>query len=133
MSYDDGKDLSWQKPAWATGGTKLRSTGKADVLKTGGNLAAPITDLPHQKKEDLTFQKPEWTGEVEGKVGQRVHGDLAKPITSLPHAGADKNLAFEKPDWTKKPVLHTSAKGEAMKAGASISRPIGGIKPVEED
>ena len=135
MSFDDGKDLGWEKPAWAKGGTKLRSTGKADVLKQGGSLAAPITDLPHMKGEgEGNFSKPEWTDDAAAHVGQRVDGDLAKPITNLPHAGTgEKNLSFEKPDWTKKPVLSESEKGAALKQGAEIARPIGGIKPVEED
>lgn len=134
MPFGDDKDLSWKKPDWATG-TKLRSTGKADVIKQGGSLAAPITDLPHQKKDgEGNFEKPEWTADAEAGVGKRVEGDLAKPITNLPHSGGgDKNLSFEKPDWTKKPVLSTSEKGQALKAGAEIARPIGGIKPVDED
>jgi len=130
---EENKDLSWKKPEW-TKNLKLRSTGKADVVKQGGNLAAPITDLPHQKNTPLSFSKPEWTDEASAKEGQRVEGDLAKPITSLPHsAGAEgKDLSFQKPDWTKKAVLHASSKGAALKEGKEISRPIGGIKPVDE-
>jgi hypothetical protein len=45
---DDGL---WEKPAWAKGGVKLRSTGKADAMKTTGNLAAAITFTPF-KNED---------------------------------------------------------------------------------
>jgi hypothetical protein len=121
-------DLSWSKPDWATSGPKLRSTGKGAEVKSGGNLAAPITSLPHQK-QDGPFEKPEWTGDVASK-GTTIEGDLAKPITSLPHDG-NANLSFEKPEWTKKPPIQTSAKGEALKSGVEIARPIGGIKPVD--
>jgi hypothetical protein len=53
-------DISWKKPDWATG-SKLKSTGKAHLMKTEGNLAAPITNLPHSNPEG-NFAKPEWTG-----------------------------------------------------------------------
>jgi hypothetical protein len=130
-NYAEEQDLSWKKPDWATNGPKLKSTGKGDEVKSGGNLAAPITNLPHQK-EDGPFQKPEWTGDVANKEST-IDGDLAKPITNLPHADVKgANLAFEKPDWTKQPVLKSSNKGEALKSGAEIARPIGGIKPVDD-
>lgn len=44
---DDGL---WEKPAWAKGGHKLKSTGKADVMKKDGNLAAPITNIRESKE-----------------------------------------------------------------------------------
>lgn len=127
---DDDRDLSWKKPDWATTGPKLRSTGKGEDVKSGGNLAKPITNLPHQKDVDLDFKKPEWTGEASAKEGQRIHGDLAKPITSAPHT--EGNLQWQKPDWTKNAPIKSSDKGAAMKEGKEISRPIGGIKPVED-
>lgn len=38
------KGIGWQKPAWATGGPKLKSTAKGEKLKSGSNdLARPIT------------------------------------------------------------------------------------------
>lgn len=43
---DDGL---WEKPAWAKGGLKLKSTGKADAMKTKGDLAAPITNIREDK------------------------------------------------------------------------------------
>ena len=127
MDDDQERDLSWKKPDWASG-VKLKKTGKADVMKTEGNLAAPITSLPHQKA-DGPFQKPEWTGDV--KDQPRPEGKIEKPITELPHSG-DKNLAFEKPEWTKNAGLAATGKGEALKSGKEIARPIGGIKPVDE-
>jgi hypothetical protein len=43
---DDGL---WEKPAWAKGGHKLKSTGKAEAMKTKGDLAAPITKIREDK------------------------------------------------------------------------------------
>jgi hypothetical protein len=126
MADDDQKEFGWEKPAWATG-TKLKKTGKSVT----DNLAKPITDLPHMKDGAAPgFEKPQWTGEVKEDKG--IHGDLAKPITNAPHGGADPNLQFQKPDWTKEPVLHTTSKGEKLKEGKEIARPIGGIKPVSD-
>ena len=51
---DDDRDLSWKKPDW-TKNTKLKATGKAEKMKAG-DLASPITSLPHQK-EDGTILK----------------------------------------------------------------------------
>ena len=128
-SYDDDdKDLSWKKPDWTTN-TKLRSTGMADVVKKGGNLAAPITNLPHQM-DDGPFSKPEWTDVVKPEERQ-LEENLAKPITTLPHTDGGNDLSFKKPDWTKNPVLKESGKGEALKQGKEIARPIGGIKAVD--
>jgi hypothetical protein len=130
----DEKDLSWKKPDWATK-SNLKSTSKSAAIKSGGNLAAPITNLPHQKKDgDLAFEKPEWTDEAAAKEGHRVEGDLAKPITGLPQAvSGNANLAFEKPDWTKKKTLKQSEKGAALAEGKAMERAIGGIKAIDDD
>ena len=104
----------------------LKTTGRGEIMKSG-NLAAPITSLPHQK-EDGPFEKPGWTGEVKEP---KLEGDLAKPITALPHSG-DSNLAFQKPEWTKQNSLKGTKKGEALKTGKEIARPIGGIRQVED-
>ena len=71
---------------------KLRPTGKADVLKTQGNLAKPITALPHTGEKDLSFQKPEWTANSK---------------------------------------LSTTKQGEKLKTSGNLARPIYGIKPIE--
>lgn len=46
LDADCRPDISWTKPDWAATGPKLRSTGKS----AAGNLAKPITSLPHMKK-----------------------------------------------------------------------------------
>lgn len=126
MADDDHKPIGWEKPAWTTG-ANLKKTGKSAT----DNLAKPITDLPHMKDGQAPgFEKPQWTGEVKEDKG--IHGDLAKPITSAPHSGADPSLQFQKPDWTKDKALHSTGKGDKLKEGKDIARPIGGIKPVED-
>jgi hypothetical protein len=51
----------------------------------------------------------------------------------LPHTEEKgKDLAFQKPEWTKNSGLAQTGKGAALKDGKEIARPIGGIKPVEE-
>jgi len=47
---DDFDDGLWEKPAWAKGGVKLKSTGRAEAMKQNGNLAAPITDIRESKE-----------------------------------------------------------------------------------
>lgn len=91
--------FSFLQPAGAKNGPTLRSTGKADALKTG-NLARPITnirDVVENEEKNLDFQKPEWTQEVAGK--ERNLHDPAKPITAAPHADESKStLGWKKPD-----------------------------------
>lgn len=84
MSYRGEDDGLWEKPAWALGGHKLRSTGKASAMKKDGNLAAPITFTPF-KNEDHTnyYANPEHlltTGEGEK---MKTQGNLAMPITNI--------------------------------------------------
>jgi len=127
MPFDQDPELSWQKPDWTTN-TKLKSTGKS----VAGNLAKPITNLPHQKDQDSPgFTKPEWTGDVANKESRIGDKSLAKPITELAH-GADPSLAFEKPAWTKETKLNNTGKADKLKSGQDISRPIGGIRPVQD-
>lgn len=129
MPFDQDPDLSWKKPDWTTN-AKLRPTGKS----ASGNLAKPITNLPHQKAEGETnFQKPEYIDSVPEKTANLGDKSLAKPITALAHgACSDPNLAFEKPEWTKDSGLNNTGKGDKLKTGQDISRPIGGIRPVED-
>lgn len=51
------KEYSWEKPSWAKG-VQLRKTAQGNAVRSGeGDLARPITSLPHLSKatEDTTF------------------------------------------------------------------------------
>jgi hypothetical protein len=123
MADWEEKEIAWEKPAWAKNGPALRKTGANAAT---GKLEKPITSLPHQK-DDGPFAKPEWTADV--STIEKPAGNLAKPITS---ATSDPTK-WEKPDWTKKPVLKGTGKGDKLRTGGDIARPIGGIKPVDDE
>lgn len=84
MSDHDEDDGLWEKPAWAKGGHKLRSTGKADVMKKDGNLAAPITFTPF-KNDDHTnyYAHPDHLAQTDEGEKMKTRGDLAMPITNI--------------------------------------------------
>jgi hypothetical protein len=84
MADDDEDDGLWEKPAWAKGGLKLKSTGKADAMKKDGNLAAPITFTPF-KSQDHTNKvaNPEKLATSEEGEKMKTEGNLAAPITNI--------------------------------------------------
>jgi hypothetical protein len=81
---DDEDDGLWEKPAWAKGGVKLKSTGKADAMKNDGNLAAPITFTPY-KSDDHTNYVANSSLLVATNEGDKMKtdGNLAAPITNI--------------------------------------------------
>lgn len=81
--YEEDDGL-WEKPAWAKGGVKLRSTGLADAMKKEGNLAAPITFTPF-KNDDHTnyYAHPDHLASTEVGEKMKSRGDLAMPITHI--------------------------------------------------
>lgn len=80
----DEDDGLWEKPAWAKGGVKLKSTGKADAMKTEGNLAAPITFTPF-KNDDHSNKVANAEILRKTEVGEAVKQgqNLAMPITNI--------------------------------------------------
>lgn len=46
---------------------------------------------------------------------------------------SDKKIAWEKPEWAKKRVLRTTSKTEKIYSGGKLERPIGGIRPIDDD
>ena len=78
---DDGL---WEKPAWAKGGVKLRPTGKADLMKRDGNLAAPITFTPFKNNDHTNYHAhPDYLATTEVGEKMKKYGDLAMPITNI--------------------------------------------------
>jgi hypothetical protein len=80
----DEDDGLWEKPAWAKGGHKLKSTGKADQMKGDGNLAAPITFTPF-KSNDHSNKVANTEVLRKTEVGEAVKSgeNLAMPITNI--------------------------------------------------
>lgn len=80
--YDD--DGLWEKPAWARGGIKLRSTGHAEIMKTEGNLAAPITFTPFKSEDHTNYvASPNSLSPTEKGAKMKTMGELAMPITNI--------------------------------------------------
>lgn len=95
-------------------------------MKTEGNLAAPVTNIRNtiigNESKNLHFEKPEWTKTAAAETKK------TEPAPS----DDTSSLAWTKPEWaTKGPKLRTTKKGEALKSGKEIVRPIGGIKTIE--
>ena len=106
----DDEDLNpheWEKPAWAKEGPKLKTTGKAEVMKTEGNLAREITHINKEKDPSRDLNS----------------AATAEQLKEAAAAG-DKNLAWEKPDWTKDAGLKHTKKGEKLKTKGDLARPI---------
>jgi hypothetical protein len=145
--------IAWQKPDW-TKNSKLRPTGKS----TKENLAKPITELPHLKHFDEggstagTVSDPSTPQASKQKVkpvpktptpssnttSTQARQECPKSAPSRPNApvlmGNDDlpKIEWTKPDWTRKKILRDTSKGQKLMSGQEISRPIGGIRPVQD-
>ena len=81
---EEGDDDLWEKPAWAKGGVKLKSTGKADVMKQDGNLAAAITYTPFKSQDHTNYvADPNKLNTTEQGKMAKEKGNLASPITNI--------------------------------------------------
>ena len=120
----DEDDGLWEKPAWAKGGVKLRSTGKAEAMKKDGNLAAPITFTPF-KKDDHSNQVANQGLLRESEVGAAAKEgyDLAAPITFTPYKSDDHSNPV-----ANEGVLRKTDVGEAVKQGENLAMPITNIR-----
>lgn len=110
---------SWEKPTWTN--QQLRSTGKGDDIRKGGNLAQPITDaaqLIDQGK--VKWEKPEWA------LQNSEHDDTESDI------GAKEELIRKIQDGSmnlpgsrnNKRRLKLSINGSLLAAGGDIVQPI---------
>ena len=98
------KKIEWQKPSW-TKQKILKPTPKGEELKAQGTLEKPIT-FPVNKGDGINkYVQPT-------EILRRSNGL------------GEKDIGWEKPEWTKKPVLKTTDKGCAIKMGVEIVRPI---------
>jgi len=77
---EDGRpNIAWKKPDWVKT-PLLRQTSKAQIIKQGGNLAKPITNLPHMNP-DGPFEKPDWTEEQ--RLRETAKGEQVKQGSSI--------------------------------------------------
>lgn len=146
VSDDAHTTIAWTKPDW-TKNTKLRPTGKS----AKENLAKPITSLPHLKKSDTDFAPTTPAATPKSKVKQvpktptpsgsdAMAAKAICPKSAPTRANAAVSMGNEdlpqiewtKPEWTRKKVLRDTSKGQKILSGQEISRPIGGIRPVED-
>jgi hypothetical protein len=86
-----------------------------EVPVSPGSRSIPTTPTtpktPYRRGEDIAPAAPSYT---------RVDND------GIEH----KEYTWEKPAWAMKSPLKSTAKGDKLKRGSDIARPIGGIKPV---
>jgi hypothetical protein len=77
---DRRKEFTWAKPTWALE-NKLRKTPKGDDVRAGkGDLARPITNLPHLK--DMTITEG---GDEKNNSNNNSSNDLAKTSQRILH------------------------------------------------
>lgn len=103
-----------------SGGVKLRSTGRADVMKKEGNLAAPVTFTPY-KSEDHSNKVANQSKLRRTEVGEAAKQgeDLAAPITFTPFKNNDHSNRVANPE-----ILAKSEVGIAAKEGCDLAAPI---------
>jgi hypothetical protein len=81
---EEEEDDLWEKPAWAKGGVKLKSTGKANAMKKYGNLAAPITFTTFKNEDHTNYvASPDRLYTIEEGEKMKNDGNLAAPITFI--------------------------------------------------
>jgi len=123
---DNSNDGLWEKPAWAKGGMKLKKTGRADTMKTSGNLAAAITFSPF-KNEDHSNKVANQGRLKNSDVGEAVKSgeNLACPITHFRELAMDvDNTNYV----ANQGQLRQSEIGEAVKSGENLACPITHIR-----
>lgn len=100
------KKYEWSKPSWVK--PKLNSTGHGDLVKSGGNMSAPITHINDPAREK----------------GRDVDRDCDLSSTSTHSVGSSKTYEWAKPEWTKRPQVKPSKSGELARQGENLARPI---------
>jgi hypothetical protein len=97
--------VDWEKPEWASE-QRLKETGKAHFLKSEGNLAKPVAY--HVDRGD-GLNKEAQPGAVFKNKG----------VTTT-----EKNIEWEKPDWTKCRELKATGKADVLNSEGNLARPI---------
>jgi hypothetical protein len=111
---------SWEKPTWTN--QKLKSTGKGDDIRKGGNLANPITDAAVLIEQGaVKWEKPEWALQSgEGEDSELDDFDAKKELIRKIQDGS-MNLRGMRTSTRR---LKLSINGSLLAAGGDIVKPI---------
>jgi hypothetical protein len=104
------KSYEWEKPEWSSGRTALRATRRSDVVKE----SSKTSDAKAIANPDLESEK---------KINPVLRQESDLPVK--------KTYEWEKPAWTKI-KLGSTRKGEAIKSGQTLEKPIGGVIPLSK-
>ena len=120
-SEDDGV---WEKPAWAKGGIKLKSTGMAEAMMKDGNLAAPITFTPFKSQDHSNkLANPKKLRASEVGAAAKSGQDLAAPITYTPYKNEDHTNYGADPN-----KLRATEQGKMAREKGNLAAPITNIR-----
>jgi hypothetical protein len=100
------KSYEWEKPEWSSGRTTLRATRRIDVVKESSKTS-DADEIVNPDVESETKRNPPFV---------RQQSDLSD-------FAEKKTYEWEKPAWTKI-KLGSTGKGEAIKSGKGLERPI---------
>jgi hypothetical protein len=106
------KDI-WEKPAWAMGKKPLNTSEFSEKLRSGEDLARPITFFNGRDESESA----EANGMIVNLSGS---GNRIKPV--------DSKIERQKPAWAEKVNLRETNNGEKLNQGKEIAKPIGGIR-----
>jgi hypothetical protein len=107
------KDI-WEKPAWAMGTKPLKTSELSDKIRSGEDLARPITFF-NGRDESESAEANGMIVNLSGSSGNRI-----KPV--------DSKIEWQKPGWAEKVNLRETNNGEKLNQGQEIAKPIGGIR-----
>jgi uncharacterized small protein (DUF1192 family) len=105
----------WEKPAWAMGTKPLKTSELTDKIRSGEDLARPITFFNGRDASE-SAEANGMIVNLSGSSGNRI-------------AAVDSKIEWTKPAWAAEKVsLRDTANGERLTKGKEIAKPIGGIR-----
>jgi hypothetical protein len=126
------QEYKWEQPEWAKA-SRLKSTDNGSMIKTGGAMEAPVTNIRDWSRASLKS-----TGGSMIKTGGAVEAPVTNIRASLKSTGGSlikagdgvrniieiqKEYTWEQPEWAKKKLTSTSA-GNTLKSGSDLQKPI---------
>jgi hypothetical protein len=137
----ESRVYTWEKPTWTN--SKLKSTGKGDMIREGGNLASPITNIEkninaNADDDDAGMEKvdtEELIRRMKSASGMRGHrklkfsihgakiregGDIVQPITKATVFGKRDDVNLE----ANPAMLKPTDVGQKARKGENLAGPI---------